>query len=389
MTGAWPRSPFARFHASVLVRATDRHRTGKKLATLVIAVITMTWSAQGQVVPELQLREELRLGDGSNTFANVIAIVPAPADAFFVADAGEKMIRLFDRSGRLLRTIGREGSGPGEFRTITAAGRRADTLWVVDSQLRRISLFSSGGQFLRSIDAPVLGGALPAVRAILPEAFLLQTTTFVGAAGTNHGHDNVVALLDRRSTSVDTVSTLAFGVGDWLYRHVGATPYSVIVPNPFNDGSLFDSDSRGHTLVVVNRQVTRRTRFEVASLDSAGRRRWSRQFSYSPQPIESAVKDSVVRNREIGAIAIFPQHMPAVSRVVAGEDGTIWVRREELGNNGRSEWNVMASDGRMAGRFNAPKRMQIHVATADHILAVTEDENDAQLVVRYVVVGPR
>jgi hypothetical protein len=161
-----------------------------------------------------------------------------------------------------------------------------------------------------------------------------------------------------------------------------------VLPNVFNDGSLFATDSKGGNLTVVHRVVSSRNTFQVQRLDSLGKRTWSRDFPYTPRPIPDAVKDSVVSSQYRSA-AKFPAHMPAVSRLVVGEDGTVWLRREELGRNGRSEWNVLDPGGRPVGRFETSKRFQIHVATRQRILAALEDENDAPMVVRFAVAPSR
>jgi len=82
-----------------------------------------------------------------------------------LADASESNVKLFDRAGRLLATLGRNGSGPGEFQQprfprFGAGGR----LFVGDGQLNRITEFDSAGGFLRTIEldgmTPLMGLAL-------------------------------------------------------------------------------------------------------------------------------------------------------------------------------------------------------------------------------------
>lgn len=64
----------------------------------------------------------------------------------FVGDEEPARVVEFDSMGRFVRQIGREGSGPGEFRSpIVGAGR---TLVVNDPQLSRLSAFDSRGALL-------------------------------------------------------------------------------------------------------------------------------------------------------------------------------------------------------------------------------------------------
>ena len=82
-----------------------------------------------------------------------------------LADASESNVKLFDRAGRLLATLGRNGSGPGEFQQPRFPRFGADgRLFVGDGQLNRITEFDSGGGFRRTIEldgmTPLMGLAL-------------------------------------------------------------------------------------------------------------------------------------------------------------------------------------------------------------------------------------
>ncbi len=58
---------------------------------------------------------------------------------------------MFDRHGQHVRTIGRQGSGPGEFAQVVGLDWAPDgTLWVVDPGNARISLFDTAGAYLRA-----------------------------------------------------------------------------------------------------------------------------------------------------------------------------------------------------------------------------------------------
>ena len=353
---------------------------------LVAFSVGMPLLLSAQEVPQFRLDKQLSVGDavsGDITFAKVVAVVPGPMASFYVADAGEKSLRQFDRLGKLLRRIGREGNGPGEFRSLDYVGRSADTIWVVDGIQKRVSFFTPTGEFVRSVAVPRLGDFAPVVRAAARSTLLVQNGTHVRT----HGSNRYVIRVD--GSRMDTLATLRYGVGDWVYRAGGSTPYEVLVPNPFNDATLFATDSKGGNLTVVNRLVGDTNTFEVERLDARGKSLWKRTFNYTPRSIMTAVKDSVIGRPEFRAIAKFPKHLPPVSHVVAGEDGTVWIRREELGTSGQSEWNMLSADGRKIGRFDTAKRFQLYSASGREIIGVEFDENDAVTVIRYAVTPVR
>jgi hypothetical protein len=75
---------------------------------------------------ELANPQDLAIGDDGTLFV----VEPKPA-----------VIKVFDKSGRLIRTIGREGDGPGEFRSAYIAVR-GDTLVVQDARNSRATSFN-------------------------------------------------------------------------------------------------------------------------------------------------------------------------------------------------------------------------------------------------------
>jgi len=67
----------------------------------------------------------------------------------YVADYGQAQVTVFDNNGRYLRTIGRRGSGPGEFQNpMQIAVGPGDTLLVFDIGLRRLSKFAPDGAYV-------------------------------------------------------------------------------------------------------------------------------------------------------------------------------------------------------------------------------------------------
>lgn len=95
----------------------------------------------------------------------VSGLALSPDGRLALADASESNVKLFDRAGRLILTLGRNGSGPGEFQQprfprFGGGGR----LFVGDGQLNRITEFDSGGAFRQTIEldgmTPLMGLAL-------------------------------------------------------------------------------------------------------------------------------------------------------------------------------------------------------------------------------------
>jgi hypothetical protein len=89
---------------------------------------------------------------GGDSVAGLIRPGDVALDAagrLYVADAEPDVIKVYDRAGKFLHTIGRAGEGPGEYRSIRL-GVVGPNLVVHDPQLARTSVFDTSGALIRS-----------------------------------------------------------------------------------------------------------------------------------------------------------------------------------------------------------------------------------------------
>lgn len=85
---------------------------------------------------------------GSEALVNPgAAAVIDEAGRIYVADEDPAKIKVFDSTGQFVRTIGRDGEGPGEYRAPFLAPM-GNELVVQDPQLRRVTVYDSSGQVL-------------------------------------------------------------------------------------------------------------------------------------------------------------------------------------------------------------------------------------------------
>ncbi len=107
-------------------------------------------SHTGRLLESLRVPSELR--------RPAALIYDDSAGALFVVDAAGHDIKVLDRSGRLLRLIGRRGAAPGEFNFPCGIAAAGDLLWVADAGNHRIQGLKRSGepvaQFGRAGDAP-------------------------------------------------------------------------------------------------------------------------------------------------------------------------------------------------------------------------------------------
>lgn len=92
--------------------------------------------------------------DENQWFARVGDAARMSDGSIVAVDRGTNQIRVYDPDGRHLRTMGRQGEGPGEFENgpfqmWIAAG---DTIWAGDYFPWRYNLFSADGEFVRGMN---------------------------------------------------------------------------------------------------------------------------------------------------------------------------------------------------------------------------------------------
>lgn len=82
------------------------------------------------------------------------SLAAGPEGNVYVTESGASRVSVFDKEGKLLRSFGSSGSGPGQFTTPTeVAVDPAGDVWVGDSGAGRVQLFSSSGDYIAQFGA--------------------------------------------------------------------------------------------------------------------------------------------------------------------------------------------------------------------------------------------
>lgn len=97
--------------------------------------------------------------DGPEVFGRIASIVSDDEGDVYIADSQALEVRVFDREGNYLRTIGRSGEGPGEFGALASLTWNADTLHVLDWRNARLQRFTGDGEAAGTIRWIPLSGS--------------------------------------------------------------------------------------------------------------------------------------------------------------------------------------------------------------------------------------
>jgi len=361
---------------------------------------------------------EIRIGsptDSAYAFGFVRTLAVAPNGTLYSIHANPSEIRLWTADGKPAGSVGREGEGPGEFRSPMALGFFGDTLWVMDGFAYRVSLFSPEGEYLGGRTPTVRLSEHPEDRHSPPRPVRpLRDGTFYGISpawsdaiarsqldGVPHVH------MDADGATLDTLWWQAFEPHDILalLRESGGT----FGQQPFGDGSLVTL-SPAEKLVVLERRVPDEPEgaaFRLTMLAMSGDTLTRRAYPYTPVPLPTALVDSMAHvqaeqwhgfmtrfdqgatvaslERDIRTAMYAPRFFPPVHTLVAADDGSIWLGGFSREGQAR-EWKILDASGSPRGRVLAPAGLRIMVVRGDQVWGVEMDELDVSYIVRYQVV---
>ncbi len=98
------------------------------------------------------------VGDGGQALAFVEDVLPLENGELAILDSGADQVLIFDSSGERVRTMGREGDGPGEFRDPARMMLEGDSLFIFDEGDRSISTLTLDGAYQGEVRGSELAG---------------------------------------------------------------------------------------------------------------------------------------------------------------------------------------------------------------------------------------
>ena len=378
----------------------------KLLFLLALSTASAAVSAQDEPQP-WQVVRGVTIGAAGTPITAIPAAIADTEGRLFVAQPITHDVAVFGPGGQLLYRIGRRGRGPGEFERISTLGWLADTLWVMDRRQGRTTLFDRRGNVLATLRHPVQLQVGEGWRA-LPSAYLLGGTVLsipgVSQAAFSQPDPPPVPVLlaSRQGEVLDTIA----------WQAVAGRALSLRAPNgtailssyqPFSEVAIPAADPSGRRVIIVDRASADEARtgyFRVTAIAANGRAEWARVFRYTPTALPRTVSDSIVRQatmefrdafgsagaaeRALRAGLHLPKFVPPVTVAVVGSDGTIWLRREDIGQP-RVAWLVLDDKGRQLASLTLPRGSDIKAARRNSVWAVEHDADDVPLLVRYDV----
>lgn len=338
--------------------------------------------------------------EGPAAFAEIMGVVRLSDGRVAVANQRPSEIRLFDASGRFLRSLGRNGQGPGEFhRILWRLLRSADSLIGIDNSMRA-QVFDPLGELRRSLPRPrpPTSRGNPARLAFDADGSALVQAVELTSQTTAPDAEVFLRITREAPNAERHVEILRLLAYRPMAARGAAPQFEVYGPRGAVVASgtrictgytglfaLTCYDREGRAVLVLRRPVAPR---EITEEDRAHFREAYLAANKGTDPrVIASIKES---NR----LTQFANRAPTFGRMVLATSGELWVSefdRSEgsLGPPGFRttpaplRWSVFAADGTWLSDVVLPARFTPHEMGFDYVIGTSLDSDDVERVTMY------
>lgn len=316
-----------------------------------------------------------------------------------VVNQGSQELRFYDRSGTYVRSAGREGQGPGEFRSAfylwVAAG---DTLWVGDNRPWKFHVYSPEGQWLRTVRPEPTTPNSPALTAVLADGRMVLAPRPAGGPLDFHTRRETMAVVhESNGMVIDTLGVFDYGV----WGRIGdAEPPLIIYPlfesAPWLDG-FGDIVYAGHGSEAEVVQYSGRPdlapvlkiRWDPGNLEvrpshvAAERNRLEGEASdYDPVARRQYLDPLVSEERPV------EEEFPRFNDLVINRAGGFWVREYPRPDSPTPHrWAAFAANGELTCRISLPPVEVLDIGEG-YVLVEQQSDLGVEQVALYEVLRP-
>ncbi len=354
--------------------------------SLVSACTTGENNGAGDALPaRIELTELFRLGDelagDTLLFGGIGELVSTDRSGrIFVGEQQYPQIYVFTAEGDLLKTIGQEGSAPGEFQRLASIYTDfADTLYAFDSRLERISVFEPEGlklaySFTVSQDSVGLPYWLVGV---LNTGFLVTYDRPVSP-----GED----LTDRRLhiMRVDWEGEVIhppihhLPSAEWIVSPAGEEQFAI--RNPFGREPVLRMDLAGRMYAGWTESI------DIKVISPSGELSDAITYSLTPNPllrqeVEDYLKDSSDWYKKAVLSADLPANKPAIETFVVDDLERTWIKTISPSlTDTTSQWLILDKESQLYGQITLPSDIDLITIRKDRAYAVDRSKGSTLIV---------
>ena len=381
--------------------------------TAMAAALFLATPAFAQSVPVRDLPKPSR--EIEDPFSIVSAALELKPNQVLAVDATEMSLLLVDFAKGSRTTIGRQGSGPGEYRAPAGLFRvRGDTIWVLDAMLQRITAFnpdlSPGTTFpmlmLDQSTMTVLTAPFFSDRTGHLYSSAMKIQAGMGGGGNDMQMtipDSVgVVRFDPRQAARTEVARVRFPVSGKpeISRAGNAMKYTMAFPaliasDPwavFPDGRIAIVRGATYTVEFISpdgkKSTAGRIAYEPVKVSAADQKaemdEARRQMQEQGKMAQKMLPAGFSMDFELLPPASWPANYPAVGALglLAAPDGRLWVKRAIPFRIGREQWDVVDPAGKLVASWRLPPKTTIVAVGQGVVYSVRTDEDDLRYLQR-------
>jgi hypothetical protein len=328
-----------------------------------------------------------------------------------VVDGGDGEVTVADFGSGERELVGRQGSGPGEYRAPSGIFKiRGDTLWVMDPIQQRFTVFlpdlENGVPFqFQMFDNTTRSMLTAPFHTDAAGRFYASSMAIVGGGGQMRFPDSVdVVRLDPRATPAPRtpLSKVRFPMsGSPSMRVEGQViHYSMEFPGlvtadswaVFPDGRVAIVHGATYTVEMIQpdgRRTTSRPipyeRIPVTTADQTTEMDIARKAAADQlQAARRSMPANMTLDFQMTPPASWPSAYPAISpmQIFAAPDGRLWVMRATPAKLDRQHWDVIDASGSLVAKWRLPVRTRLVGVGTGAAYVVKLDEDDLQQLLR-------
>lgn len=299
------------------------------------------------------------------------------------ADPGEFAVKVYASNGQLRTRVGRDGAGPGEYRTPHMLGYCGTPfLHVYDGALGRITMLDLDGRLQGTwrigMSRRTPSPPMDIVCGADSTALLLGWTpdTDLPATAKALSYRGRVAMSLRRMASDGGTIDLGFVPGPERVRWPttdGPQPLGKSTRIALGADQIYIGT--GDSLFIDVRGLDGRRRTPLRLPFTQVRLDRTHIASFVERVIERNPNRSPAQLRARYADITFPANFPSHGAMFVDAVQRVWVERYRLPEEEASEWAVFDANGRLLARVRAPSRLRVLAATGTEVLGSYEDED--------------
>lgn len=317
-----------------------------------------------------------------------------PTGDVVIANAGDFELRWHDARGRLVRTTGRRGRGPGEFTALAGTWLLRDSLVVTyDFSASRIEFFTLDGDHRRTVPLPLGAGVRwPAVVGVIDSSLVAINGQRFEAGEMGRGRIRPPFVFIRFSTTGTVVDTLLTVPGreswvpsDGVRPITQAVPFGRSVLYSFGPDRMIHGDT-GDSVISVTTAGGGTTQLFIHGVPRRPLRD-SDFRDFIDDARQSASTPQQAARAEAMARIPKPRLLPAIDQLHLDDEGRIWIRPFEHPGHGARVWRVFAGGTSRVCTATLPPRTRILDIRGQHLLALVRSPDGVEEVRLYAFVA--